>query len=60
MVLEIDPEFLRAANKRLEKNIEIVRHSNFCWKEKQVLRRSYAAQIEKNKQKLASFFNGAQ
>lgn len=40
---------------RIKENLETIKHSNFCFKEKEDLRKIYLFQLRQNERKLKSF-----
>jgi len=51
----MDVKFYEDAIKRLEQNIEFIKHSNMCRKERNDLKRCYQQQIANHKHNLMSF-----
>jgi len=51
----MDVKFYEDAIKRLEQNIEFIKHSNMCRKERNDLKQCYQQQIANHKHNLMSF-----
>lgn len=50
------PDQLTRGIQQLEENLEYLKHSNFCQKEKRQLREIYGRQLETYRQKRLSFY----
>jgi len=55
MIFRKDITFYKHQISRIEANLEMLKHSNLCFKEKEDLRKIYSSQLSQNREKLKSF-----